>query len=191
MKRSNLPAFLSLFFSLWGMTAFYNASAQKGAHIDWSKDTVSSTTANNAQRNFANALNGTGKKASTTITLPVDKLKDIMDACSAAGISSVKLMIVSIRAEDVAQYEKHNPGMSDNDKKEIVGRQLVVIRVPRRTFAGPSGSGILLPKNSALMISLLASGFAPIAPEIAGMPVGSEDLYFSFGSICPPPNSCD
>ncbi len=188
MKRYSRNMLFSLLAILCGLSCV----AQKTTRIDWSKDTISSTSANNAQRNFANALNGTGKKASSVISLPVDKMKDIMDACSANGIATVKVMVVSIRQEDVAHYEKNNPGISATDKTELVGRQTLVIRVPRRAFAAAAGSGMNIPKNNPIITSLLASGFFPFAAELAGMAPGSgDDYFFSFGQICPPPNSCD
>ncbi|HSU27213.1 MAG TPA: hypothetical protein VLJ68_02450 [Chitinophagaceae bacterium] len=192
MKRSLRGKTLPLFLSLSALICSLCCDAQKTYRIDWSKDTISSTNANNAQRNFANALNGTGKKASSVINLPVDKMKDIMDACSANGIATVKVMVVSIRQEDVEHYEKNNPGISATDKTDLVGRQTLVIRVPRRAFAGAAGSGIKVPKNNPILTSLLASGFFPFAAELAGMPAGGgDDIFFSFGQICPPPNSCD
>ena len=186
-QKRIIPSFLLLSAILFAISGY----SQKASHIDWSKDTISSTTANNAHRNFANSLNGTGKKATTQVNLPVDKLKDILDACAANGIDIVKVMIVSIRQEDIAHYSYNNPGLSDANKADLIGRQILVFRVPRRAFAGAAGSKINISKSNPLMLSLAGSGLIWLEYRLAGLPAGGEDLYFTFGGICPPPNICD
>src|SRR4029079_867284 len=96
--------------------------------------------------------------ATTQVNLPVDKLKDIMDACAANGIDMGKVMIVSIRQEDITHYSYNNPGLSDANKADLIGRQILVFRVPRRAFAGAAGSKINISKSNPLMLSLAGSG---------------------------------
>lgn len=162
----------------------------KPAYIDWSTDTVSAAAASASATKFRSDLNNSGKKATKVVTLPVDKLKDILDACSANGITDIKLLIVSIRSEDTAQYSKHNPGMTPAEKKDLIGRQTVIIRVPRKAF-GPSGSRINILGNNPLMVSLLAVGMVTMDKPMGGIPYGEGDVFFGLGTICPPPTSCD
>lgn len=162
--------------------------AQMAGKINMSNDTISRTTAIGARNTFANSLRGNGNKASDRIKLPVDKLKEIMDACTAKNITEVSVMIITIRQEDLAQARKQNPGVADDDLK---GRQMLVFRVPRRAFSSGSSSKINMPKNNSLMISLLGAGLVILDSPYTDLPFGTDDVYFAFGSICPPPTSCD
>ncbi len=66
---------------------------------------------------------------------------------------------------------------------------MLVFKVPRKAFAGALGAKINI-NNNPLMLSLLGAGLVLLDAQTPGLPAG-EDLYFSFGGICPPPASCD
>lgn len=162
--------------------------AQMDSKINMSNDTISRTNAIGARNTFANSLRGNGKKASDRIKLPVDKLKEIMDACTAKNITEVSVMVITIRQEDLVQARKQNPGVADNDLR---GSQMLVFRVPRRAFSSLSGAKVNVPKNNSLMISLLGAGLILLDSPYTDLPFGTEDVFFALGSICPPPTSCD
>jgi hypothetical protein len=179
--------FLVLFISLVSP----ESQAQSKRSIDWNTDTIAASAASSSATKFRSDLNNAGKKATKIISLPVDKLKEIMDACAANGVTDIKVLIVTLRVEDTAQYSKHNPGMTASEKKDIIGRQTIVIRVPRKAFgSGESGSRIIIPGKSSLMLSLLTAGMLVI-DKPSEVPYGADDIFFEFGSICPPPTSCD
>lgn len=191
MRKSPFSGTITPFLLLLSSFIVLQSQAQSKKGIDWNTDTVSMNSASTRATKFRTDLNNSGKKATRIFILPVDKLKDIMDACYARGVTDVKVMVVSIRKEDTAHYAKRNPNLTAAERSDLIGRQAIVIRVPRQAF-GESGSGIAVPKSNPLMMSLLTAGmiqldkhaFAELAP-FAG------DYYFEFGSICPPPNSCD
>jgi hypothetical protein len=164
---------------------------QANSRIDWSKDTISSTRAYNAQREYTKALNGAGKRATSTITLPVDKMKEIMDACAANGITSVKVMLIALRPEDIQHYSDQNPGLTPADKATLLGQQMIVFRVPRSAFPYSAGSKAQTPMNSPLMVSLMAMGLVPLPDGFSGQTPGTADVYLTLGIICPPPAACD
>lgn len=179
---------------LAGLVASQGVYSQTASHINWQTDTISETTARGAQFKFRSEWSGAGKKTTATITLPVSKLKDIVDACTAKGIDDVQFFIVTIRSEDLDHYARQRPGMSSSDKADMVGRQMLVIKVPRSAFfAGQSGFNKSVPGNNPLMLSLLGAGLFRIDhPENLGItPWFESSVYFSFGEICPPPSSCD
>lgn len=193
MKHSSilkliLPVIAFLILSMPG-TAF-----GQGGGMDWSKDTLSETTAKNAQYQFRNEWSGAGKKTSASVTMPVSKLNAIMEACAAKGITEVDFLIVKIRAEDADHYARQKPGMSENDKKDMIGRQMLVVKVPREAFfPGSSGSRInkAIPGNNPLMLSLLGAGLFQIEnPEGTTDTQKKSSLYFSIAKICPPPSIC-
>ncbi len=195
MKQPSLPGLRLPVLLLPALLFFSNSYSQPGLkatnRIDWSKDTISANAATSASTKLRNELNNAGKKATKIISLPVDKLKEIMDACAANGVADVKVLIVSIGAEDAEHYGKRNPEFSAADKKDIIGRQTVIIRVPRAAFAEASGSGKITPLNNKLMVSLLTAGLVMLDKPFAELPQRGDDIYFSIGNICPPPTSCD
>ena len=175
------------------MAAFQPVFSQTGRNINWQMDTLSEATARGAQSKFRNDWSNAGKKTSAFITLPVAKLKDIMDACTAKGIGEVRVFIVTIRPEDLDYYARQRPGLTDSEKADMLDRQMLVIKVPRAAFfQGGSGFKKSIPGNNPLMLSLLGSGLFLIDnPEIFGIaPFSDSFIYFSFGEICPPPSSC-
>jgi hypothetical protein len=131
-------------------------------------------------------LRSHGNKGTERINLPVDKLKEIMDACAANNITEVSVMIITVGQNDVNHFRSHNPGATDD---QIKGSQMLVFKVPRSAFAGKMGAKINV-SNNPLMLSLLGAGLVLLDSQTTGLPV-TGDLYFSFGGICPPPTSCD
>jgi hypothetical protein len=160
-------------------------NAQTGP-IDWSKDTLSRSEAIGRRDTYLNTIRGSGQKATARITMPVDKLKTIMDACASRGISEVSFLVTVIRQQDVARYRRNHPGISASDD-QIKGSQLVIIRVKRAAFEGYKGAGI---SNHATMVSLLSMGLI-LLDQPYGVDGVDEDFYFDLGLICPPPASCD
>ncbi|HEY0750729.1 MAG TPA: hypothetical protein VGD26_06225 [Chitinophagaceae bacterium] len=156
--------------------------------IDWTKDTVTETAAIAARFRMNNDLNAAGRKSTQFISMNVVKLKEVVDACAAAGISDLKFWLTAIRREDVAQYALRHPNLTESQKNDLVGRQILVIKVPRSIFKSPmqQGSGFIH-GLSPLMLGLLGSGFIPLdLKDLAA----AGDTYLSFGTICPPPDSC-
>jgi hypothetical protein len=176
-----------VFVLLFSMTMINAQQSPPG--IDWRKDTVAADAAKKAQAKFRSDLNTSGRKATTKITMEVAKLKEVMDALTAKGITNVTFMIVTIRREDTAQYAKRNPGMTNAARNDLIGRQQLIIRVPRSAFTIEMGF-----RNSSatstLMASLLLMGLSPLENNYAGLPDTDEDVYLGFGTICPPPASC-
>ncbi len=161
----------------------------QSSRLDFKNDTISSANVSLAASKYKSDLTTAGKKATNSIRIEVDKLKEILDACAAKGIANVSFMIVSIRKEDTAQYGRRNPGLSATDRNDLVGRQQLIIRVPRSAFAASLGKAGGM--QGSLMMSLLLMGLVPLDNPLADLPPSSDDLFFSLGSICPPPSICD
>jgi hypothetical protein len=111
-----------------------------------------------------------------------------MDACDANNITEVSVMIITIRQSDLVQARKHNLGVTDDQLK---GSQMLVFRVPRRAFTGATGAKINVSNNNGLMFSLLGAGLVLLESPYTDLPFSNDDFFFSLGSICPPPTSCD
>ncbi len=159
------------------------------AQLNWSKDTISRADALAGKLNYLNNIRGGGNSNATEqINLPVDKMKQIMDACEANNIPNISVFFIKIRAADVAHYKQLNPSASDDD---IKGSQMLVIRVPRSAFAGKMSSKVDLSTNNPLVVSLLAAGLILVDYPWTGLPPGTGDVFVTVGTICPPPASCD
>ena len=175
---------------LAGIFSLHTANAQTEAPgIEWQKDTVSVEAATKAQARFKTELNNSGKKATMKVSMEVAKLKQIMDALASRGVTNVTFHIVMIRKEDTAQYARRNPGLTTAARNDLIGRQQLVIRVPRTAFSIPMGSRQQA-RSSTLMASMLLMGLMPLENNFPGLPDASEDVYFGIGTICPPPASC-
>lgn len=162
--------------------------AQNKNRIDWAYDTLSKADAMGAKNTYLNVIRGSGQNATEQINLPVGKLKEIMDACAANNVTDVAVMFAAIRQNDVARFKRNNPAASDD---QLRGSQVLILRVPRRAFAGAAASKNSSLKTNPLMVSLLSAGLMQVNESVI-FPAGvSGDIYFSFGSICPPPASCD
>lgn len=160
-----------------------------GNAINWDTDTVSILDAKKSQARYRADLVNARKKATTRVTMDVAKLNELFTILSAKGVQDVQFLMVTIRKEDTARYAKRNPGLSNSDRNDLIGRQQVLIRVPRAAFEPAQGLG----KNSrggALMTALLLMGWSPLEGGIAGS-TSDDDLFLEFGAICPPPGSCD
>ena len=162
-----------------------------GQRIDWAADTISKADAMGGRATYVNTIRGSGQLATEKVTLPVGKMKEIFDACYAQNITEVTVMLVAIRQSDMARFRKNNPEVSATNS-QLKGRQMLVFRVPRRAFAAAkSGAGINIPNSHPLMLSLLAAGLMQIDASYLDLPFAGDDVFFSIGSICPPPASCD
>jgi hypothetical protein len=167
--------------------AFSSETIAQSSAIQWQNDTLSMSKATAAKRNYISNIRGGGNaNATEQINMPVDKLKFIMDACAANNVSEVSFVIIKVRAEELAFYKHHMPSVPDGT---LLGSQMLVIKVSRSAFAGAAASGIFKPHP--LMLSLAAAGLVQFEYKNAGIPFGAGDVYFSFGTICPPPTSCD
>jgi hypothetical protein len=146
--------------------------------------------ATGARNTYLNLIRGSGQpNATQSITLPVGKLKNIIDACSAFNISEISVMVISLRQSDIAHYRRMNPGTMATDN-EIKGSQILVFRIPRSVFPNIASSKAASLKNSPLMLNLASLGLFLMESAFAEIPAAGEDLFFVMGAICPPPASC-
>ncbi|MEO7924768.1 MAG: hypothetical protein ABIR30_13885 [Chitinophagaceae bacterium] len=158
--------------------------------IDWANDTISKADAVGMKNTYVNTVRGSGQLATEKIILPVDKMKEIFDACAAHNITDVSVMIVSIRQNDIVRLRKTNPEITSTGG-QMKGRQLLVFKVPREAFAGQTSSKINLTSSNPLMLSLLGAGLSLVDMSLFKAAAAAGDIYFSIGTICPPPASCD
>lgn len=157
--------------------------------LDLSVDTVSWDAAIKSQARFKSDLVNANKKATSQITMSVSKISEVMSTLSALGITNVTFLIVTIRKEDTANYAKRHPGISNAARNDLIGRQQLLLRVPRAAFIQQQqGSGKIIRPNR-LIIAMTLLGISPI-DYYTGV-YGSGDLYLGLGTICPPPASCD
>ena len=188
MRYSSFTSFKSFVVLLVFLCMGATVQAQGG--IDWKTDTISSNAAKGGKDSYLNTIRGSGQKATERINLPVNKLKAVLDACAAKGITEISASIIMIRPEDVARYRKNHPETTASDA-QIRGSQLIVFRVPRRAFEGAMGAKTKL-SNHPLMTSLTAIGLIQIHLKYTDLGFGSaDDVYLEFGTICPPPTVCD
>lgn len=188
MRKIRLRKLLPIMACITGLFYATAAGAQGFSNIDPAADTVSKSNAIGARNTYLNSLRAHGNKATERLRLPVNKMKEIMDALAAANIREVSVMMVTIRQNDLGQARKQNPGATDDQLK---GSQMLVIRVPRSVFAAKMKASISLPSSKGLLLSMLGAGLFPIEKPMEDLPWGEDDLYFGLGSICPPPTSCD
>lgn len=169
---------------------FSFAQDQTISKIDLGKDTISRTDVIGAKNTYLNSLKAFGQKATEQITLPVDKLSVIVDACKMNNISGLAVIIITLRQSDIARYRRMNPTSTATDA-ELKGSQMLVFKVPRQAFTGAAAAKTSLSKSNPLLISLLSAGLVLLDKPYANLSPFSGDMYFSFGTICPPPASCD
>ncbi len=190
MKPQLTNGFKAILFLSLSILFFNSSYAQNSTKIDWSKDTLSIEDVKGANDTYKNTIRGSGQSPTQQVNLPVDKLKEILDACYSNGVSDISVLFITLRQKDVDRYKKNNPGITAPDD-EIKGSQMIVIRVPRSAFAGKTGAGINISGNNALPLSLLGTGLIQLKEAYTELPFASGSLYFSIGTICPPPSSCD
>jgi hypothetical protein len=177
-----------LFLIILLSTSF--CQAQKETKIDWKNDIVSKGAVDSATKLYVNNIKGGGQpNATKQINLPVDKLKEILDSCAAHYVTDIAVIIISLRASDVARYRRLNPGSEATDA-QIKGSQMLVFKVPSRAFGNAAGAKINLSKNNPFMMSLLSTGLVFMDSPYSELQGINTDYYFSFGTICPPPASC-
>lgn len=166
--------------------SLFSFSVSNGQSEELKKDLINKSVADGASATFGNylkAIPANGNKATKQVNLPVDKLKEIVDACSKYGVTNISAVFVWINTGT----EKFARG-SDN-KQAPSGYQSLVIKVPASAFPGQAAAKINS-TGSPLMLSLLSAGLVLLDPAETGLP-GTGDLYFAIGTICPPPASCD
>jgi len=169
---------------------FIVITAQSQSGVDWKKDTLSNAEAKGGRESYLNTIRGSGQKATERINLPVYKLKAILDACAAKNITEISASVILLRQEDVARYKRNHPETSATDA-QIKGSQLIVFKVPRSAFEGAMGAKTKL-SNHPLMTSLVSMGLVQLQWKYTDLGFGGAgDIYFEFGTICPPPTSCD
>jgi len=162
----------------------------QSSRIEWARDTVSKSDAMGGKDTYVNTIRGSGQLATEKITLPVDKMKEIFDACYANNITEITVFFVAIRSSDLARFRKNNPEISATNS-QLKGRQMLVFKVPRHAFGAKSGASAEIPQNHPLILSLAGIGLMQISSSLLDIPATGDDIYFSIGTICPPPASCD
>ena len=165
----------------------YSGTAQS---LNMGKDTISIAQAKATHEKYKQEMKNAGKKATTFVTFGVETLKEIIDRCSSAGVDSIQFLICTIRSNDTAQYAGNHPGLSSAAKRDLIGRQYLIIKVKRSAFMGQAGSRINRPSFQSSIISLLVSGFV-LLDKPYGITAEADYLYFGAGTICPPPASCN
>lgn len=183
MNRQNLYAFAIIVAGV-----LFSATTFAQNNIDWNKDTIPMNEAIGAKSTYVNTIRGSGQKATERINLPVAKLKNILDACASKGINEIAVMVVVIRQQDIARYRRAHPETTATDD-QIRGSQILVFKVPRHVFQGAKSSKVNLSDNP-LVLSMLSFGLVLLDQPFDKVE-GTDDLYFSLGTICPPPASCD
>ena len=187
MKKA---ALISSILMLFTFSSIFDtpACAQITGKLDFSKDTIPQKEAKAANDSYQNTITGSGQRASKQVMLPVEKLKAIVDACAANNINNITVLFATIRDKDIAHYRKHNPEVTSTNS-QIIGRQILIFKIPRRAFASTSGSSQM--GNSPLMTSLLLMGLYQINTAAYDLPFAEDNIYLTFGTICPPPAACD
>jgi hypothetical protein len=170
--------------------AFTFGSSMAQSSISLGRDTISATAAQNAQSKFKNDLNACGKKSTSMVTFDVGQLNDIIQQCRLNSIYKVQFVIATLQVKDTAHYLRHHPGLTTSEKADLIGKQTLLIKVPRAAFSGFSQSGSYIPKESQLMLSLLAAGLVNVDRPY-GKLLLADDMYFEIGTICPPPSICN
>ncbi len=177
-----------LFLFILATTSY--GQEQSSRKIDWSKDTISSADVKGAKDTYLNIIRGGGQKNATEqITLPVDKLKEVMDACAANNVTEVVVYIISLRQNDLARYRRMNPEFTGPDD-QLKGSQTLVFKVPRSAFADVLTSKAKSSGNP-LMMSLMAAGLLIMDSPYTDLPPADKSVYLTLGKICPPPASCN
>lgn len=172
------------------LTVFMATEAQSQNSINLQRDTISSTAAKAAANKFKNEQAGSNKKATTYTKFSVAQLKEIMDNCQKNGIDTVRFVIATIQQQDIAHYTQHHPGLTVAQKNDLIGRQVLLIKVPRAAFASETGTSANQ-KNNPLLLSLMAYGWIPLDKPYGQQPAATGEMYLEIGVICPPPASCD
>lgn len=166
-----------------------SAVVQGQSNIDWSKDTISKNDATGGRDSYNMTAKKSGLKQTSKVTLPVDKLKNIIDACNAKGITEISVLITTIRSVDVARYKRNHPEVASLPDDSLKWRQLLVLQIPRYAFDTNKSSSIKV-GNATSLLSLLSMGLILIDRPV-GLPFTDGALYFDLGTICPPPAACD
>ncbi len=149
------------------------ASAQMTGSV--LSDTVSSQTANLRKTN------------NTTVNFDVAKLNSILAMCMEKGVTNVQFIFVQIRAQDTAKYFTKHKGVKAADRRSVIGKPTLLIKVPRSAFGLAFNE---IAEDNTKVKHMLDNGFYLInATYTVGAPA-DDFLYFDSGTICPPPADC-
>ena len=159
-------------------------------HINWATDTVSKADAIGGRSTYVNTIRGSGQLATERIKLPVDKMKEILDACAAQNITEITVYFVAIRQVDIARMRKTHPEVTATGGT-LKGRQMLVFKIPRRAFGYTNNSKSSVSLTNPVMVSLLGAGLMLLDKSSLDLPAGDDNYYFSIGTMCPPPAACD
>jgi hypothetical protein len=159
-------------------------------NIDWDMDTVSQTAATGSHGKYVDDQKKSKRKSTSFVTFNADKLKTIVDQCKQNGIENIQFMIVTLRPEDVAKYARRYNNLTENDRQELVGRQALIIKVPREAFLTEGEEAKINSQKNSLRVSLLGLGLIQLDGILEADPAAGS-IYFSIGVICPPPSPCD
>lgn len=186
MKKVLFLFKMTLLFTLL-LFLIYPAAAQS---LNLKKDTVSVSNAKGSHERYKQEMKNANKKATTYVTFSVQTLNEIIDRCSSAGLDSIQFLICTMRSSDTAQYLGTHPGLSASAKRDLIGRQFLIIKVKRSAFTSQSSSHLGKPLFPSAIISLLSSGYVLLDKPYGILP-DADYIYFATGTICPPPASCD
>ncbi|HEY9363798.1 MAG TPA: hypothetical protein VIQ00_11085 [Chitinophagaceae bacterium] len=185
MKPNTTLRYCILIFTCYALPAFCVAQ-----NIDWDMDTVSQATATGSHGQYVSDQNGSRRKSTSSVAFSVDKLNTVVDHCKQIGINDIKFMIVTLRSQDIQQYSRRYPGMDERDKRDLVGRQALIIEVPREAFPVAGEEAKIKSQKNSLTVSLLSMGLIQLDGIFETSPA-TRSIYFSIGVICPPPTPCD
>lgn len=185
MKPNTTLRSCILIFFIFAFPAFCAAQV-----IDWNVDTISESSATGSHGQYMSDQAASRRKSTKSITFNVDKLSAVVDQCKQKGIKDLKFWIITLRDQDVEQYSRHYPGIPDSDKKDLKGRQALIIEVPREAFPEAGDGAKVNFQKSSLTVSLLGMGIIKL-DGINETNLATGSIYFSIGVICPPPTPCD
>jgi hypothetical protein len=154
------------------------------------RDTISVGAARGIYGSFRSNQANQGLKATQVVKFNITQLQALMERCRNAGYGEIQFVIATLRVQDIAHYLGHHPGLDDGSQKELIGRQILLVRVPRAAFGLAQQRKPAKLNDNRLMISLSAIGLTWLDKPY-NLSVETDYLYFEIGNICPPPGTCD
>ena len=148
------------------LTIFCMEGFSQLSKINWDRDTISNDNATKSKDRFHSTFQGGKRKTTRTVSFDVQELKSVIDYVLNQGDSVIQFQFALLREDDTAKYISLHPELTDSDKRDLINRPILLIKVPRE---------VMLQKN-----------FGASAPA----PLSSASVYLSIGKICPPPSTC-
>lgn len=140
-------------------------------------DTISKSTADLRRTN------------STVVNFDASRLNSILASCVSKGVSTVQFLFATIREQDTTRYFSKHSNVAKEDRRSIIGKATLLLRVPRRAFNLSFNED---PLKNRVIKQMMGAGFILLDAPYGGSPSGiSGDLYFDIGTVCPPPSNCD